>query len=97
MSGTSRRNPDGLRTEAFDQWLSAQETLASTANLAIVTVGDENDFKDNVSNETSVCRKFLSDPEKSKMCAEYCGRARQRAAHLPLGVGRHEQEVPHDE
>lgn len=79
MSGTSRRNPDGLRTEAFDQWLSAQETLASTANLAIVTVGDENDFKDNVSNETSVCRKFLSDPEKSKMCAEYCGRARQRA------------------
>ncbi len=65
-------------TEDFRPWQAAQETLAASNNLALVTINSENDYRHNVANETSICRTFLSDPVKSSMCAEYCGRAYSR-------------------
>lgn len=66
--------PEGLR-----HWLAAQQTLASSTNLALLTVGPDNNIKKDVANETSICQSFLNDPTKARMCAEFCGRARQRA------------------
>ncbi len=71
-------------SEALSHWLVAQQTLATSANLALVTIGTDNDLRKNVANETSICQSFLSDPIKSQMCAEFCGKARLRA----LAAGR---------
>ncbi len=65
-------------TEDFRPWQTAQETLAASNNLALVTINSDNDYQHNVANETSICRSFLSDPVKASMCAEYCGRAYSR-------------------
>ncbi len=65
-------------SEDSRHWQAAQETLAASNNLALVTIGSENDYQHNVANETSICRSFLNDPDKSPMCAEYCGRAYSR-------------------
>jgi diguanylate cyclase (GGDEF)-like protein len=61
------------------KWLEAQRALAASTNLALVTIGDDNDFDRDVANNTSICESFCSDPEKSLLCAEFCGRARQWA------------------
>ena len=61
------------------KWLETQRTLAASTNLALVTVGDDNDFFGRVANETSICQTFRDDPEKALRCAEFCGRARERA------------------
>ncbi len=65
-------------TEDFQHWKAAQETLAASNNLALVTISTENNYQHNVANETSICRSFLNDPTKASMCAEYCGRAYSR-------------------
>lgn len=70
--------------EALSHWLAAQQTLASGTNLALVTIGRHNDLHQHVANDTSICQSFLADPVKSQMCAEFCGKARQRA----LAAGR---------
>ncbi len=64
--------------EVFRHWQTAQETLAASNNLALVTISSDNDYQHNVANETSICRSFLSNPEKASMCAEYCGHAYSR-------------------
>lgn len=66
-------------TEALSHWLAAQQTLAASTNLALVTIDAENDLRKNVANETSICQSFLNDPAKARMCAEFCGKARRRA------------------
>ena len=71
-------------SEALSHWLVAQQTLAASANLALVTIGADNDLRKNVANETSICQSFLSDPVKARMCADFCGKARMRA----LAAGR---------
>ena len=71
-------------SEALSHWLVAQQTLAASTNLALVTIGADNDLRKNVANETSICQSFLSDPTKARMCAEFCGKARGRA----LAAGR---------
>ncbi len=71
-------------SEALPHWLVAQQTLAASTNLALVTIGADNDLRKNVANETSICQSFLNDPTKARMCAEFCGKARGRA----LAAGR---------
>ena len=66
-------------SETLPHWLAAQQTLAASTNLALVTVETDNDLQKIVANETSICQSFLNDPTKARMCAEYCGQARQRA------------------
>ncbi|MBS1811571.1 MAG: diguanylate cyclase [Acidobacteria bacterium] len=66
-------------SEALSHWLAAQQTLAATANLALVTIDADNDLQKTVANETSICQRFLNDPTKATMCAEFCGKARSRA------------------
>lgn len=73
-----------VTTEALSHWLAAQQTLAASTNLALVTIGANNDLRQHVANETSICQSFLDDPVKAPMCAEFCGKARQRA----LAAGR---------
>ncbi len=65
--------------ETSPHWLAAQQTLAASTNLALVTVAADNDWQKTVANETSICQSFLHDPGKAQMCAEFCGQARQRA------------------
>jgi diguanylate cyclase (GGDEF)-like protein len=72
------------RREALSHWLAAQQTLATSTNLALVTVAADNDWQQSAANETSICQQFLHDPTKSQMCAEFCGKARKRA----LSAGR---------
>ena len=75
-------SPQSLTTEATDdvtKWLETQRQLASSTNLALVTVGPENDYFGEVANDTSICQAFQADPEKAARCAEFCGRARERA------------------
>ncbi len=66
-------------SEPSPHWLAAQQTLAASTNLALVTVAADNDLQKTVANETSICQSFLNDPPKARMCAEFCGQARQRA------------------
>ncbi len=66
-------------SETSPHWLAAQQTLAASTNLALVTVAADNDLQKTVANETSICQSFLNDPTKARMCAEFCGQARQRA------------------
>lgn len=75
-------SPQSLTTEAQNdllKWLDTQRTLAASTNLALVTVGDDNEFARAVANDTSICQAFQADPEKALRCAEDCGRARERA------------------
>jgi diguanylate cyclase (GGDEF)-like protein len=65
--------------EIAPHWLAAQQTLAASTNLALVTVEASNDLQQAVANETSICQSFLNDPTKARMCAEFCGQARRRA------------------
>ena len=60
-------------------WLDAQRVLAAGTNLALVTIGSRNETIGAAANDTSICEAFLADPEKSRQCAEFCGRARERA------------------
>lgn len=73
------QEPSRPSSEALSHWLVAQQTLAASTNLALVTIGADNDLQKNVANETSICQSFLNDPTKSQMCAEFCGKARLRA------------------
>lgn len=66
-------------SETPPHWLAAQQTLAASSNLALMMVDANNDLQGHVANETSICQTFLSNPVKAKMCAEFCGQARQRA------------------
>lgn len=66
-------------SEISPHWLAAQQTLAASTNLALVSVDANNDVQHQVANETSICQSFLNDPAKASMCAEFCGKARQRA------------------
>ncbi|MFN0123790.1 MAG: diguanylate cyclase [Blastocatellia bacterium] len=59
-------------------WIETQRALAANTNLALVTIGASN-LLPAAANETSICRAFLAHPEKSQLCAEYCGRARELA------------------
>lgn len=61
------------------EWLEAQRLLAASANLALTTIGSHNVTVGKPANDTSICEAFLSSPEKSRLCAEFCGRARERA------------------
>ncbi|HEX4946197.1 MAG TPA: PocR ligand-binding domain-containing protein, partial [Blastocatellia bacterium] len=61
------------------RWLAAQQTLAASSNLALVTVDVEGRWPQTSANETSICQSFLADPAKAQMCAEFCGKAPQRA------------------
>ncbi len=67
------------QSDTSPHWLAAQQTLAASTNLALVTVTADNDLQKAVANETSICQSFLNDPTKAQMCAEFCGKARQRA------------------
>ncbi len=66
-------------TDTSPHWLAAQQTLAASTNLALVTVEADNNLQKAVANETSICQSFLNDPAKAPMCAEFCGKARHRA------------------
>ncbi len=61
------------------EWHEAQRVLAAATNLALVTIGHQNQTIGIAANETSICEAFLAHPEKSRQCAEFCGRARERA------------------
>src|SRR2546423_9929539 len=79
---SSTTSPQSLTAEAqndLTKWLETQQTLAASTNLALVTVDDDNDFFGGVANETSICQSFRDQPEKALRCAEFCGRARERA------------------
>jgi diguanylate cyclase (GGDEF)-like protein len=67
------------KSDNSPHWLAAQQTLAASTNLALVTVAADNDLQKTVANETSICQSFLTDPAKAPMCAEFCGKARERA------------------
>ena len=73
------RHAQSQSSETSPHWLAAQQTLAASTNLALVTVAADNDLQKYVANETSICQSFLNDPTKARMCAEFCGKARQRA------------------
>jgi diguanylate cyclase (GGDEF)-like protein len=61
------------------EWLVAQRSLAASANLALVTVGPANDYNHDAANNTSICQGYREQPERARQCAEFCGRARERA------------------
>jgi diguanylate cyclase (GGDEF)-like protein len=67
------------QSDTSPHWLAAQQTLAASTNLALVTVAADNDLQKTVANETSICQSFLTDTAKAPMCAEFCGKARERA------------------
>jgi diguanylate cyclase (GGDEF)-like protein len=69
---------EAVLPEYAAEWLGAQRALADTTNLALVTVGESNDFNAGVANNTSVCEAFYATP-RAALCAEFCGRARERA------------------
>jgi diguanylate cyclase (GGDEF)-like protein len=74
-------SPQSLTAEAphgLTKWLETQRTLAASTNLALVTVGPDNNFAQAVANNTSICQAFQAIPEKALRCAEFCGRARER-------------------
>jgi diguanylate cyclase (GGDEF)-like protein len=80
----SQLNAAARTTEISPHWLAAQQTLAASSNLALVTLDARNDLQSHVANETSICHSFLNDPAQAPMCAQFCGQARQRA----LAAGR---------
>jgi len=61
------------------RWLETQRALAASTNLALVTVGRDNSSIGGEANDTSICQSFQADPEKARLCAEFCGRAREWA------------------
>ncbi len=65
--------------DQVQKWLADQQALAASTNLALITVGEENRFVGEAANNTSICQVFQADAEKSRLCAEFCGRARERA------------------
>jgi diguanylate cyclase (GGDEF)-like protein len=81
LPDSSIASPQSLTAEAPNglmKWLEAQRALAASTNLALVTVGHDNDVASAVANDTSICESFQADPEKAPHCAEFCGRARER-------------------
>ncbi len=75
----SQLDASAQTAEFSPHWRAAQPTLAASTNLALVTLDARNDFQSRVANETSICQSFLNDPAKARMCAEFCGKARERA------------------
>ncbi|HZS09240.1 MAG TPA: diguanylate cyclase [Blastocatellia bacterium] len=75
----SDRNPAAEPSHQYTAWLKAQGALAASTNLALVTISGNNEVVGAASNDTSICEAWLADPEKSRQCAEFCGRAREKA------------------
>lgn len=65
--------------QARKEWLETQRVLARSTNLALVTIAPHNQIIGEAANDTSICQTFLQHPEKSRRCAEYCGRAHELA------------------
>jgi diguanylate cyclase (GGDEF)-like protein len=61
------------------EWPEIQRALAESTNLALVTIGPRNELLGEADNDTSICQSFQAHPVKSRQCAEFCGRARERA------------------
>jgi diguanylate cyclase (GGDEF)-like protein len=70
---------DAELPHGLSRWLATQRSLAVSTNLALVTIGEDNELIGEAANNTSICQSFLADPEKAPHCAEFCGRARERA------------------
>ena len=71
LEWTLELEPSQPASEALSHWLVAQQTLAASTNLALVTIGADNDLGKNVANETSICQSFLSDPTKANQFLVY--------------------------
>ncbi len=69
-------------TELFhvpQEWLATQPALAESTNLALLTLGRDDQIIGETANNTSICESFLARPDKARRCDEFCGRARTQA------------------
>ncbi|MFN7946927.1 MAG: diguanylate cyclase [Blastocatellia bacterium] len=83
---TTNQQPAAELFHVPQEWLANQQSLAESTNLALLTLGRNNEIIGETANNTSICESFLARPDKAPRCKEFCGRAREQALNAGTTV-----------
>lgn len=76
------RQRDAVQSQALtapEEWVEAQDSLASASGLSLLLVSGPQPPALAVSNNNSICHAFQSSKTHVRLCDPYCGQAYERA------------------